>query len=93
MKTSKKDYKPKFTVTTKKLPKQVEIRLRDNGTGIPPEVLEKLFTPFFTTKPAGKGTGLGLSLSYDIVVQEHKGELKVETEKGKFTEFIIRLPL
>lgn len=92
LKNSKKDYKPKFTATTKKLPKQVEIRLRDNGTGIPPEALEKLFTPFFTTKPAGKGTGLGLSLSYDIVVQEHKGDLKVETEKGKFTEFIIRLP-
>jgi signal transduction histidine kinase len=70
----------------------VEIRIRDNGNGIPPEVRDKIFHPFVTTKPAGAGTGLGLSISYDIVVQEHKGQLNVETEEGEYTEFIITLP-
>lgn len=70
----------------------VEIRVMDNGHGIPEKIRGELFTPFFTTKPTGKGTGLGLSISYDIVVAEHKGELLFETEEGKFTEFIIRLP-
>lgn len=70
----------------------IEIRIRDNGHGIPEKIQGSLFTPFFTTKPTGKGTGLGLSISYDIVVAEHKGELLFETEEGKFTEFIIRLP-
>jgi signal transduction histidine kinase len=79
-------------VQTKNLGKQVEIHIRDNGTGIPREVLDKIFNPFFTTKPAGEGTGLGLSISYDTIVQEHKGELKVETEEGEYTEFIIVLP-
>ncbi len=72
--------------------KYVEVRIRDNGNGVPEHVRENLFTPFFTTKPTGKGTGLGLSISYDIVVSEHNGELLFETAAGKYTEFIIRLP-
>ncbi|MFN0088356.1 MAG: response regulator [Blastocatellia bacterium] len=72
---------------------QVEIRIRDNGPGIPPEVQEKIFNPFFTTKPPGEGTGLGLSISYEIIVQEHKGEIRVETLAGEFTEFIVTLPV
>jgi len=70
----------------------VEIRIRDNGTGIPPEVKEKMFNPFFTTKPTGKGTGLGLSMTHDIIVKQHGGRLEVETKPGEFTEFIIILP-
>jgi signal transduction histidine kinase len=70
----------------------VEIRIRDNGKGIPPEIMDKIYNPFFTTKPPGQGTGLGLSLSYDIVVQEHRGEMKVESEVGEFAEFIISIP-
>jgi len=70
----------------------IEICIRDNGNGIPAEVREKIFNPFFTTKPTGQGTGLGLSISYDIIVEEHRGEIKVETEEGKFTEFVVRLP-
>jgi len=69
-----------------------EIGIRDNGTGIPPEVKEKLFTPFFTTKPAGEGTGLGLSISHDIVVKQHSGSIEVDTEPGEFSEFRIILP-
>ena len=69
-----------------------EIGIRDNGTGIPPEVKEKLFTPFFTTKPAGEGTGLGLSISHDIVVKQHSGVIEVDTNLGEFTEFRIILP-
>ena len=69
-----------------------EIRIRDNGQGIPDDVKEKIFNPFFTTKPAGKGTGLGLSLSYEIIVQEHNGELTVNSEQGKYTEFILKIP-
>ncbi len=85
-------FSPTLSVSTKNLGDKVEIRIRDNGNGIPAEVREKIFNPFFTTKPAGQGTGLGLSISYDIIVQEHRGEIKVETEEGKFTEFVIRLP-
>jgi two-component system NtrC family sensor kinase len=70
----------------------VEIRIRDNGTGIPDEVKEKMFNPFFTTKPAGEGTGLGLSMSHDIVVKQHGGRIEVETAPGQFTEFTIILP-
>jgi signal transduction histidine kinase len=70
----------------------VEISIRDNGTGIPPEVKEKLFTPFFTTKPAGEGTGLGLSISHDIIVKQHSGLIEVDTHPGEFTEFRIILP-
>jgi signal transduction histidine kinase/ligand-binding sensor domain-containing protein len=86
------DFSPKVTVSSKNLGKQVEVRIRDNGNGIPASVRDHLFEPFFTTKPTGQGTGLGLSLSYDIVVKEHKGELMFETEEGKFTEFIIKVP-
>ncbi len=83
---------PVIKIKTTETNNNVEIRIRDNGNGIPEKVKDKLFTPFFTTKPTGKGTGLGLSISYDIVVIGHSGELLFETEAGKFTEFIIRLP-
>jgi two-component system, NtrC family, sensor kinase len=86
------DYEPTLAAATKNLGDRVEIRIRDNGTGIPPEVKEKLFNPFFTTKPAGKGTGLGLSISHDIIVKQHGGSIEVDTEPGKFTEFRIVLP-
>jgi signal transduction histidine kinase len=85
-------FEPLLTATTKNLGSKVEIRIRDNGTGIPPEVKEKIFNPFFTTKPAGEGTGLGLSMSHDIIVKQHGGEIDLETEPGAFTEFIITLP-
>jgi len=86
------DYEPTLTASTKDLGDSVEIRIRDNGTGIPAEVRDKLFNPFFTTKPAGEGTGLGLSLSYDIIVKQHGGSIEVDTQPGKFTEFTIILP-
>ena len=86
------DYEPTLAAATKNLGDRVEIRIRDNGTGIPPEVKEKLFNPFFTTKPAGEGTGLGLSISHDIIVKQHGGSIEVDTEPGKFTEFRIVLP-
>ena len=70
----------------------MEIRIRDNGTGIPAEIKDKLFQPFFTTKPTGEGTGLGLSISYDIVTQQHGGTITVDSRLGEFTEFIVRLP-
>jgi hypothetical protein len=78
------------SLRTQNLDDKIEIRIRDNGNGIPPEIRDKIFNPFFTTKPTGQGTGLGLSISYDIIVQEHKGEIKVETEEGEFTEFVVR---
>jgi two-component system, NtrC family, sensor kinase len=71
---------------------KVEIRIKDNGDGIPQNNLDKIFQPFFTTKPTGKGAGLGLSLSYDIL-KAHGGQIKVETKEGEFTEFVIQLPL
>ncbi|MBL8204632.1 MAG: GHKL domain-containing protein, partial [Blastocatellia bacterium] len=83
---------PRLRVQSRNLGDAVEIRIRDNGMGIPPDVREKIFNPFFTTKPTGQGTGLGLSISHDIVVQQHRGQLEVETEPGEFTEFIVRLP-
>ena len=86
------DYEPTLAATTKNLGDRVEIRIRDNGTGIPPEVREKLFSPFFTTKPAGEGTGLGLSISHDIIVKQHGGSIEVDTQPGEFTEFKIVLP-
>jgi two-component system, NtrC family, sensor kinase len=78
--------------STKSLGDSVEIRIRDNGTGIPPEVRDKMFNPFFTTKPAGEGTGLGLSLSHDIIVKQHAGSIEVDTRPGEFTEFRVVLP-
>ena len=86
------DYEPTLAAATKNLGDRVEIRIRDNGTGIPPEVREKLFSPFFTTKPAGEGTGLGLSISHDIIVKQHGGSIEVDTQPGEFTEFKIVLP-
>ena len=86
------DFEPVLSATTKNLGSQVEIRIRDNGTGIPTEVKEKIFNPFFTTKPAGEGTGLGLSMSHDIIVKQHGGRIEVDTEPGRFTEFTIILP-
>jgi GAF domain-containing protein len=85
-------YEPTLMATTKDLGDSVEIRIRDNGTGIPQDVREKIFNPFFTTKPAGEGTGLGLSLSHDIVVKQHGGSIEVETRPGEFTEFRVILP-
>jgi two-component system, NtrC family, sensor kinase len=85
-------FEPTLTAMTRNLGDKVEIRIRDNGTGIPAEVKEKIFNPFFTTKPAGEGTGLGLSMSHDIIVKQHGGRIEVETELGQFTEFRIVLP-
>ena len=85
-------FEPTLLATTKNLGTSVEIRIRDNGTGIPAEVKEKMFNPFFTTKPAGEGTGLGLSMTHDIIVKQHGGKIDVATEPGQFTEFTIVLP-
>src|SRR6266404_529297 len=85
-------FEPILRATTKKLGSTVEIRIRDNGAGIPAEVKEKMFNPFFTTKPAGEGTGLGLSMSHDIIAKQHDGTIDVETEPGQFTELKIVLP-
>ena len=85
-------FKPTLTASTHDLGEAIEIRIRDNGTGIPPEIRDKLFQPFFTTKPAGEGTGLGLSISWDIVTQQHGGTIAVNSRVGEFTEFAIRLP-
>ena len=85
-------YEPTLTATTKDLGDSVEIRIRDNGTGIPAEVKERMFNPFFTTKPVGEGTGLGLSISHDIIVKQHAGSIEVDTKPGEFTEFKIVLP-
>ena len=85
-------YEPTLSAATRNLGDRVEIRVRDNGSGIPPEVKTRMFNPFFTTKPAGEGTGLGLSLSHDIVVKQHGGTIEVETQPGAFTEFIVTLP-
>ena len=86
-------YEPTVIVSTKKIANKVEISVKDNGNGIPQKVLDKIFQPFFTTKPTGQGTGLGLSLSYDIITKGHSGELKVETKEREGAEFIISLPL
>jgi signal transduction histidine kinase len=85
-------FEPSLSATTVSIGSRVEIRIRDNGTGIPEEVKERMFNPFFTTKPAGEGTGLGLSMSHDIVVKQHGGTIDVATEPGVFTEFTITLP-
>ena len=85
-------FKPSLKVSTRDLGDTVEVQVRDNGTGIPAEIRDKLFQPFFTTKPTGEGTGLGLSISYDIVTQEHGGTITVDSRVGEFTEFTVRLP-
>ncbi len=89
---AERDFRPTLKVTTRDLGEAIEIRIRDNGVGIPREIRDKLFQPFFTTKPTGEGTGLGLSISYDIVTQQHGGTIAVDSEPGAFTEFTIRLP-
>ncbi|WP_345055310.1 tetratricopeptide repeat-containing sensor histidine kinase [Hymenobacter glaciei] len=86
-------YRPELTVTTQAVPGEVEVRIRDNGTGMPADVQARVFQPFFTTKPVGEGTGLGLSLSYDIVTTGHGGTLRVESREGEGTEFILTLPV
>ncbi|MGA8822128.1 MAG: ATP-binding protein, partial [Pseudolabrys sp.] len=85
-------YKPTLIASTKSLGDRIEIKIRDNGTGIAPDIKDKMFNPFFTTKPAGEGTGLGLSISHDIVVKQHAGSIAVDTQPGEFTEIIIILP-
>jgi len=85
-------FEPVLSAATRSLGKSIEIRIRDNGIGIPPAVREKMFNPFFTTKPTGEGTGLGLSMTHDIIVKQHGGRIDVETKLGEFTEFIITLP-
>lgn len=92
MKQQRDGYEPKVSVSTKKFGDIVEVKVKDNGNGVPQKVLDKIFQPFFTTKPTGQGTGLGLSLSYDII-KAHNGELKVETKEGEGSEFIILLPV
>jgi len=86
------EYEPTVTISTKKINNKIEIKVKDNGNGIPEKALDKIFQPFFTTKPTGQGTGLGLSLSYDII-KAHDGELKVKTKEKEGTEFIILLPV
>src|SRR5260370_32322391 len=90
--TADASFQPLLTIATRDLGEAVEVKVRDNGIGIPPDIRDKMFQPFFTTKPTGEGTGLGLSLSYDIVTQQHGGTIAVDSEEGAFTEFTIRLP-
>ena len=92
LETNGETYEPTLTASTKNLGDRVEISIRDNGIGISPDVKEKIFNPFFTTKPAGEGTGLGLSISHDIIVKQHGGSIEVDTEPGKFTEIKVILP-
>jgi two-component system NtrC family sensor kinase len=87
------DFKPRVEVSTKVIGKEVEVIVRDNGSGIPDAIKDKIMQPFFTTKPAGEGTGLGLSLSYDIIVKAHKGHINIESKEGEGTAFVITLPL
>ena len=88
----KESYQPTAKVITRKLNDKIEIRVEDNGIGIPQKIVDKIFQPFFTTKPTGQGTGLGLSLSYDII-KAHGGEIKVETKEGEGAEFMLQIPL
>jgi signal transduction histidine kinase len=90
--TAPAGFVPLLAVKSRAQQEYIEVRIRDNGEGVPAAIRDKLFTPFFTTKPAGQGTGLGLSMSRDIVVNGHGGELFFETEEGQYTEFVIRLP-
>jgi len=92
LKTARPDYKPEVSVITSTQNGKVTIKVRDNGTGIPEAIKEKIMQPFFTTKPTGEGTGLGLSLSYDMVVKGHGGTINVDTQEGEFTEFTIQIP-
>jgi signal transduction histidine kinase len=85
-------FRPTLKVSTRDLGDAIEVQVRDNGTGIAPEIKDKLFQPFFTTKPTGEGTGLGLSISYDIVTQQHGGSITVDSRVGEFTELTVRLP-
>jgi two-component system NtrC family sensor kinase len=87
-----RDYRPRVQVRTRRVGKEIEIRVRDNGTGMPEAVAAQVFQPFFTTKPSGEGTGLGLSLAHDIITKGHHGTLRVESQEGEFTEFTVRLP-
>lgn len=91
-KKSENDFAPVLKVSTKNLPDKVEIRIRDNGNGIPQSIKKNIFNPFFTTKPIGERTGLGLSLSYDIITKVHNGEIIFETKENEFTEFTITIP-
>jgi signal transduction histidine kinase len=86
-------YLPTVSISTKRLNGKIEIKVADNGNGIPQKVLDKIYQPFFTTKPSGQGTGLGLSMSYEIVTKGHGGELKVETKEGEGSVFAILLPV
>jgi signal transduction histidine kinase len=86
------DFEPTLSASTRTLGDRVEIRIRDNGIGIPSDVKERIFNPFFTTKPVGEGTGLGLSISHDIIVKQHGGSVEVDTRPGEYTEFRIVLP-
>jgi signal transduction histidine kinase len=90
--TNGADYEPTLTASTKNLGDRVEVRIHDNGTGMTPDVKEKMFNPFFTTKPTGEGTGLGLSISHDVIVKQHAGTIEVDTQPGEFTEIRIVLP-
>ena len=90
--TADAEFRPAVKVTTRDLGSAVEVKVRDNGGGIPPEIRDKLFQPFFTTKPTGEGTGLGLSISYDIITQQHGGTIALDSRVGEFAEFTIRLP-
>jgi signal transduction histidine kinase len=92
LQSAENGFAPAVRVTSKNLGANVEIRIRDNGNGIPESIRDQLFNPFFTTKPTGEGTGLGLSISYDIIVQEHRGDIYFNTREGEFTEFVITLP-
>jgi two-component system NtrC family sensor kinase len=85
-------FEPTVSVSTKKINDKIILTVMDNGNGIPQKIIDKIFQPFFTTKPAGQGTGLGLSLSYDII-KAHGREIKVETKEGEYTEFVIQLPI
>src|SRR5207253_11290868 len=91
-KQAAENYEPTVSVSTKKTGDKVLISVKDNGNGIPQKLLDKIFQPFFTTKPTGQGTGLGLSLSYDII-KAHGGEIRVETKENEGSEFIIQLPI
>ncbi|MGB0929979.1 MAG: sensor histidine kinase, partial [Chitinophagales bacterium] len=88
-----KDYNPTIWISSEVKDEMIVIKVKDNGLGIPSDIKEQIFNPFFTTKPAGIGTGLGLSLTYDIVVQIHQGKLSVNSKDGEFTEFVMELPM